>query len=109
MKAMTPLYYLNKDLRSLGGRRSLHEPRRPDLQKTSREARIEARKRLFRKRTTTLGNESAWWLTEGLRLSGESLRSCLRETMQLARRYPLWAAAGAISAGMIMGMLVRRR
>ena len=105
---MTPLLYLNKELHTAPDRRGLHEPRKPDLQRIAREARIQARKRLFQP-TAAAGTESAMWLEEGLHASTRAIRACMRQTAQFVRRHPLQAATGALVAGLMISMLMRRR
>ena len=91
---MPALQYLNKELHAAGGRRTLHEPRKTDLQKVRREARIQARKRLFQPAAAA---------------GPEAVRSCMRQTAQMARGRPLHLATGAIIAGIAVGLLLRRR
>jgi ElaB/YqjD/DUF883 family membrane-anchored ribosome-binding protein len=106
---MTPLQYLNKELHSAGGRRHLHEPRKADLQKLAREQRIAARKKLLRTAAAVAGGDSADWLADRLQRGRASLESCLRQTRSYIRRHPLMTAAGAIAAGAILGVMLRRR
>ncbi|HYF37066.1 MAG TPA: DUF883 C-terminal domain-containing protein [Prosthecobacter sp.] len=105
---MPELHYLNKELHTAGGRRALHEPRRTDLQKVTREARIQARKRLSG-RAMPGGTKPMGWLEEGMHLSLNMIQSCLRQTREFTRQHPLRIAAGAVVAGVLAGMLMRRR
>jgi hypothetical protein len=105
---MTPLEYVNKDLHTAQGLRKVRDLKKPDLQQVSREARILARKRLFR--PAMAGTEGVHHLLEDhLRHSAEAIWASIRQGMQFAKRYPLQTAVGAVLGGALLGYLLRRR
>jgi hypothetical protein len=103
---MTPLQYMNREMHSGQSRRLLHEPRKPDLQRLSREARLHARKQ--RMRNNPEGRGPVSWLEERLE-PATAIRQFISDAACLIRQNPLAFAAGAAAAGVVLGLCLRRR